>query len=244
VLRLKDGAGTTFAIRAEQVTRRPGDSRPLMTNVSVTTDKPDKVRPLRYECARAEIIARPLLEAGIVIELRLIRRDERPVLEYNPRARDYSRPLEKDTLSLDGLMMPDRIVAEWKALTPQQVLDMDDDIPVLRPYEDQRIGFARTMSAFRRKVHALIHYRTAFSLSMLVTVVLGATLGVVFRGSRALVAFLVAFIPFGIVAIALVRGRQVAESEGGELLGLSIIWGTLLAVAIADGLVMRFGVRR
>lgn len=73
---------------------------------------------------------------------------------------------------------------------------------------------------------------------------MGAALGVAFRGGRALAAFGLAAIPFGVVFVVLVAGRQTAEKPGTELLGAAIIWGGLLAVALGDALLLRVGVRR
>jgi hypothetical protein len=67
---------------------------------------------------------------------------------------------------------------------------------------------------------------------------------VIFRGSRALAAFGLACIPFGIVTILMLMGRQLTESSGTETIGPYVIWGGLALVGVTDGFILRFGVRR
>jgi lipopolysaccharide export LptBFGC system permease protein LptF len=109
---------------------------------------------------------------------------------------------------------------------------------------DKRIGLQKAGAKQRRKVSSLIHFRLGFTSSVLVTVLMAAALGVIFRGARALAAFGLACVPFGSVAILMVMARQLGEKEGTEMLGPILTWGGLACVAAADMLILRLGVRR
>jgi hypothetical protein len=84
----------------------------------------------------------------------------------------------------------------------------------------------------------------SFASSALVTILMGAALGVIFRGARALAAFGLACIPFATVAVLISMGKQMTESETSHALGPFLIWGGLALVAVADVVILRFGVRR
>jgi lipopolysaccharide export LptBFGC system permease protein LptF len=201
-------------------------------------------KPIRYLAERGEIIARPLGKTEAAIEVRLIADATAPVLEYNPRAEDYNKPIPKQTTSLDGLLLPQAVKDEVAQLTRQAVVDPSVDLGLEEEMLDKRIGLQRATGSFRRKVAALIHFRLGFSVSVLVTVLMGAALGVIFRGARALAAFGLAFVPFAIVGIMMLMGRQLGEHAGTEAVGVAIIWGGLLLVGLGDGLILRIGVRR
>jgi hypothetical protein len=85
-----------------------------------------------------------------------------------------------------------------------------------------------------RRISAIINERAAFSASVLVLVILGAALGVVFRGSHMIIAFGVSFLPSVLVIVAIVMGRQLAQNAATHLLGLTVMWSGIGAVALLD----------
>jgi hypothetical protein len=78
----------------------------------------------------------------------------------------------------------------------------------------------------------------------LLTVLMGAALGVIFRGARALSAFALAMIPFFSVLILMVLGKHLTQEETTVQIGPYVTWGGLLAVLVADAIIIRVGVRR
>jgi len=73
---------------------------------------------------------------------------------------------------------------------------------------------------------------------------MGAALGIVFRGSQILAAFAVAMIPFLSIGLVLVLGQKLAEDAHTMVLGLPVMYGGLALVLLADCLIIRLGVRR
>ena len=194
--------------------------------------------------ASAKLLARPIGEGQTLVELELNQAPDRPVLEYNPRVGDYATPREKEALRLDGLLVPASVLEQVEQYTPALVIDPDAALPTSDVLEDSRAGLRRAADKLRRKVGGLIHFRLGFASSPLVTILMGAALGVIFRGSRALAAFGLACIPFGIVTILMLMGRQLTESSGAEAIGPYVIWGGLALVGVADVIILWLGVRR
>jgi hypothetical protein len=110
--------------------------------------------------------------------------------------------------------------------------------------ENSRIGLQRAVEKFRRKVGALIHFRLGVCGNVLVAIVMGAILGVMFRGSHMLVAFGLSVVPGAIAVILLVMGKQLGEHQGAESVGRFVTWGGMAALAAADLIILRLGVRR
>jgi hypothetical protein len=77
-----------------------------------------------------------------------------------------------------------------------------------------------------------------------VTLVMGAALGVIFRGARILAAMLLALIPFFSVFIMLVLARQLTQQPETHLIGPPLTWASLLFVFLADLVILRVGVKR
>jgi len=214
----------------------------------------------RYAAPRAELLTRPLRGGrASMTELRLQRVGQQRVQEYPPgpaasepdsaagsRSAIPPAPVmrESASISLDGLQIPEHILAEAERWSPESLLDPGIELPLPGPLADRRAGMWAAAAEFRRKVTALIHFRIGYSLSPLVTVVLGAALGVIFRGARALAAFGLACVPFGTVTVLMIMGRNLAQNTGTEPAGVAVIWGGLIALLVANLAVIRLGVQR
>jgi len=74
----------------------------------------------------------------------------------------------------------------------------------------------------------------SFSASVLVLIILGAALGIVFRGSHVLTAFGISFVPMLFVIIMIVTGKQLAHNPGTSWLGLLTMWSGIFVVAVLD----------
>ncbi|MFQ5807532.1 MAG: hypothetical protein ACE5I3_13885, partial [Phycisphaerae bacterium] len=239
---LCDTNAARFEITAESCV--PGQKELLLAGAKVAKYDPASKRPTRYAAATAKLIAGPIATGGTLVALELNRTPDQPVLEYNPRSVDYETAREKESLRLDGLLLPQHVLDEMEQYGPAAVIDTDTVLPTNIALEDARIALRRAADKLRRKVGGLIHFRLGFAGSALVTILMGAALGVIFRGSRALAAFGLACIPFGIVTVLMLMGRQLTENVGTETLGPYVIWGGLALVGLADGFIVQFGVRR
>lgn len=207
-------------------------------------------RPTIYRAAETRLEARAGVDGVSLIELSLLETDGRPVLTQRPQAANYNKPEESSAERIDGLRIPETILAELQEITPQRVADRSTTLPIDESLDwgkalaAQRRELADKVAAERRKVISVLHFRMSFAGSALVTVLMGAALGVLFRGGQALAAFGIACIPLGAVTILIMMGRQLAENAGGETVGALVIWGGLALVALADGLILLIGVKR
>lgn len=246
---LFDVAGSRYSLTAASAISRPPPNRgrPRLRDVEIVIHKEGQTRPLRYLSPWVEIIATALpdetkkIQALVTLHLRGT--PETSVLEFNPRADDYERARPKDDVMLDGLLLPEAVRQTMAGIDRAAVLDSNKPLPLGNMLEDARTGLRSGAAEFRREVMSLIQFRLASSAAILVTVVMGAILGIMFRGAHILAAFGLSFIPVFAVALVIIRGRQVYERES-EPIGLVVIWGGLLLVALLDGLLLRLGVRR
>jgi hypothetical protein len=87
-----------------------------------------------------------------------------------------------------------------------------------------------------RQARAEIHVRLAYSSSCLLMVMLGAALGLIFRGGQFLTAFAIATVPCTIVIVFLLMGKGMAKKMEGHS-GLVAIWGGIVILAVATSIV-------
>jgi lipopolysaccharide export LptBFGC system permease protein LptF len=239
---LHDANGARYEITADSCVA--GEQRLLLAGAKVAKHEPPRERPTRYVAAEARLTAAASAPGETLVELELSATPDQPVLEHNPRAVDYETAREKESLRLEGLLLPQRVLDQMERYSPAAVIDADVALPEDSALADAQGALRRSADKLRRKVGGLIHFRLGFASSALVTILMGAALGVIFRGSRALAAFGLACIPFGIVTILMLMGRQLTESSGTETIGPYVIWGGLALVGVTDGFILRFGVRR
>lgn len=240
-LLLTDSHDREYALRCERVNRKHRGL--ILSEVSLAVQPPDQTRPTRYEAAQAELVVAPFANE-LLVEIRLVQTAGRDVLEYNPRTGNYDVPRHKPTISLDGALIPAEVYREMERYTPAAVVDPDATLPIEGDLADKRIGLQKAARHVQRKITGTIHFRLGYTTSVLVTALMGAALGVIFRGARALAAFALAMIPFFSVMILMVLGRQLTEDQHTSPLGPLVTWGGLAAVLIADLVIMRLGVRR
>ncbi|MGE0482147.1 MAG: hypothetical protein AB7Q17_16930, partial [Phycisphaerae bacterium] len=202
----------------------------------------DETGPTLYRAARGQLSGRPLPDGRMVVELRLLQTPEQPVLETNPRAGAGRKPLEKPSLNLDPIELPASALAT--ELTPARVLAAAP-LPVqLVELDDARAALAREARETQRKVAAQIHFRLGAATAVPAAVLMAAVLGLIFRGGRALGAFLLACVPFGCVVILMAMGSQLTKGELTQNLGLLVIWGGVAGMYAGTLLLAQLGVRR
>jgi len=201
-------------------------------------------QPLFYEAPRAALCLEETSTGQMRLELSL-RATDRPVREHLPRASDYQIGRETANVTLvDRFFVPKEIVEEVAAVSDADLLGPATDLELSPQLSKQRAALVKEAARQRRKMASVIHFRLGSAFSALVTVLMAAALGVIYRGARALAAFGISCIPFGVVAILMVMARQLAENERTEVLGPVLTWGGLAAVGLLDLLIIRQGVRR
>ncbi len=244
---LHDEEGARYEISAASAVPS-GPSQLVLSEVSVTRHPVARGigqtrPPMRYQAARAKLRVRTRTEASRV-ELELSEIADQPVLEFIVREDGYATQREKKSVRVDDLLLPEYVGVRMEPCTAAAVLDPLAELPTDDDLEHHRKRLQESAQLLQRKIAGVIHFRMSFASSALVTVLMGAALGVIFRGSRALAAFGLACIPFATVAILISMGKQMTESEASHALGPLLIWGGLALVALADVLILRFGVRR
>jgi lipopolysaccharide export LptBFGC system permease protein LptF len=102
-----------------------------------------------------------------------------------------------------------------------------------------KLSFGRTK--LLAKLQSEIHGRASFAISCLVLVMIGCSLGMLFRTSNFLSAFAVSFIPAMFSVALIVTGQQVcSHARNSAALGLTFIWGgNALVLLLAMGLIAK-----
>lgn len=196
----------------------------------------------RYEAPEVRFIPRTLKNQEPMIEIRLLAKPEAPVRQvYIRNGAELVR--EKPTVSLDGYKAPREALEMMRTLTPQAVLS-DAELPTDERLGEDRPSLRATARNVKLKVDSLVHSRLSYSISALVTVLMGAVLGVMFRGGHPLAAIGLACIPLGVVLILGKTGQNMAAAEKLHIAGIAVMWGILAAMAGADWVMLRLGIRR
>lgn len=238
-VRLETERGRTFAVQGGATERSARGLTILDARVEI--QRPDEPIPTVYRAPRVELRARPLPSGYVPVEIRLLRSAQQDVVELDPRT---GEPLRRPTLSLDGASLSDEFLQTLARYTPAAILDPTVPLPAEDVLGDQRIGLQKGAHEMRLRVGATIHFRLALCASALATALMGAALGALFRGARALAAFALAMIPFFSVGFLMVLGRQLTEEPGTSVLGPFVTWGGLALVLVADLIILRVGVQR
>ena len=238
---LFDESGREYRITCDSV--RPDKRGLTLTHGRVAVFSPARAPTTTYEAARVELRTRPW-PSQILVEINLLRTADQDVLERDARAGRNEPPRRKPTTNLDGAIVPAEIMHEVEQYPAAAVLDPNVPLPTGEELGYKRVSLQKAGFELQRKIAAAIHFRLGYTGSILVTILMGAALGVIFRGSRALAAFGLATIPMFSVMILMMLGRKLTEDALTAPIGPLVIWGGLLAVLVADVVIMRVGVRR
>ncbi|MFA5863633.1 MAG: LptF/LptG family permease [Phycisphaerae bacterium] len=122
-------------------------------------------------------------------------------------------------------------------LSSNSPYNFNDDLNKKRAYLS--FGKAETI----RKGIAEIHTRLAYSFSALVLLILGASLGIIFKGGHFVSAFGLSFIPLMIVVVLIMTGKQLTAA-GSLNMGMGVIWLGLAIVALANLVILGKFLRR
>jgi len=241
---LSDERGFQYAVRA---TPLRGRAALILDDVHVSYKRPGLARPTEYEAPRGAISIAPGPRADgppATLSITLTRTPEKPVRvrERLSDAPESVRESEEELLS--GLSVPREALDAWAAIDDGTIADPDIPLPPLDSVEKVRESVFAEVSKTSGQIRGVLHWRFATAASALVTVIMGAALGVIFRGAHALAAFALACMPFGAVTILINLARGITERAGGEVIGPSVSWGSLGAILLVNLLILRFGVRR
>lgn len=218
-----------FTLHADAAARVPREGSIQFTAVTIEEDRRGSRRTYTADRAILE------LGRGDTLEECEIRIDV-----YDVRIVDGQRRFQraKDRLGPIGIAAD---LKERVARIPQNDLlqpaaaQADED-----PWAVMRLKAVEERAQTLRAITGTIHQRMAFSVSVIFLVTLGAVLGIFFRGSQAVTAFGISFVPSLVVIVTIVMGKQMASNAPTHTAGLMLIWsGIVLVVAIDAWLLTR-----
>jgi lipopolysaccharide export LptBFGC system permease protein LptF len=154
------------------------------------------------------------------------------------------KQIAKTEYEPESVRLPSSVVQRATAITDADVFDVNKALGLSPRLERGRASLAEARVRLANHIVGLIHSRLAFSASVLVLVILGASLGIIFRGGQVLTAFVISFIPGLFVTVLNIMGRQMSEKEPIALIGLIVMWAALGVVALADAIVLKRFLRR
>lgn len=221
---------STLVITGESAMRISGDDGFEIVNAVIEQTRGDMRRTHRARRATIESI-RSVPDDRV--ELR--------VEAYGVRVIEGEREYDRERETLGPLPLPATMKASLGEAALDELLtmpDLDDSIK-----KRQRDAVNWVEGTYRRIV-ATLHERIAFTFSVLVLVLLGASLGTVFRGAHAATAFGISFIPSVLVIVLIVTGKQMAQNAGTFGVGLGLMWSGIAAVVVLDYVAMTKWLRR
>jgi lipopolysaccharide export LptBFGC system permease protein LptF len=153
--------------------------------------------------------------------------------------------LARSQQSLGPVDLPPALVERVSQISDEQLLEgsfgsEDPKSPTAR----KRAAAIEARGETMRRIAATLSERAAFSVSVFVLVLLGAVLGIVFRGSQAMVSFGISFVPSLFVIITIVMGKQMALNSTTHGTGLALMWIGIAIVAVLDWWTMTKVLRR
>ena len=185
----------------------------------VDRNEPDDPRPGVYLQANGNVeIHDPLAPGGIV-------RDDRR--------------------NLPSIRVPQDVIERSRDFTEAKLLNTDlETLGLSEDIDEDRQDLLDRADKLGRDIIGVMHSRMAFSLSVFSLVILGAALGIVFKGSQVLVAFGISFVPSLFVIVMIMMGKQLIEKSPSPTNGLILIWSGIVIVTLVDVYVMMRVVRR
>lgn len=240
-LDLVDQDGISYRLAGRSTVLEDKALRIVDPNLAVAAA--DATLPTWYQAGEALLRVETTPTGESELTLVLSRAGDKDALVFEPRGRRYAEPKARPSFRFGPLRIPDAVTERVAAVLPGQIIDPDFAMaldPALTQGRDKLQSDARK---WVRKVAATLHFRFGLSSCGIVVIVMGAALGLCFRGSRALSAFAVALIPLFAMLALMLTGRALTEGEATAAAGPLVTWGGLLGTAVIDLLIIRLGVR-
>jgi lipopolysaccharide export LptBFGC system permease protein LptF len=154
--------------------------------------------------------------------------------------------LRRERERLDRVALDEAVIEEALRYTNDQLLDVaSGSLGLGALIEKAREKLVVEVDEIRRDIIDTFQSRMAFSMSVFVLVILGAVLGILFRGAHVLTAFGISFVPSLFVVSTIIMGKQLVGSPGtSTTAGVVVIWSGILIVAGVDLFVMTRVLRR
>jgi len=147
---------------------------------------------------------------------------------------DGGRAIEKNAERIGPLPMPEDVLQRAFALSGAALLDGTNASAERPVVVECRRRALDKRDEVARKIAGIMHERLTYSISVLGLVILGAGLGIVFRGAHVVTAFGISFVPLLFVIVAIVAGKQLAGNAGSHIAGLAVMWSGIFVVGGID----------
>lgn len=177
------------------------------------------------------------------LSLRLEGSAENPVVETS-LGPGGPRPRRHREVRLDPFNLPTELLGPALNVTEAQAVAREFPMPLSAAAAKARAGLVAKSARLERKVVATLNSRFCYATSALVTIIMGAILGMMFRGSQALAAFALSCLPLMVIILMLLVGNQMAMSPGKVLAGAIVMWSGVIGLGLADLILIRVGVSR
>ena len=229
---VSDIARTSEVAAASAV--RFGDGSGLqLTDVTIEEHERGRVRTCR--AARADVeIAR-----GDTVDDTGVR-----VVAYDVRIDADGQTIERPKETFGPYDLPAGALAEVRAMSADALLTPQSGLTEGHPITRKQHAAAKVRGQTSRRIDSILSERFAFSASVLTLVILGAVLGIVFRGNHAIVSFGISFVPSLFVLVTVVTGKQMAQNQGTQIIGLATMWAGIAIVALLDAWTLTRVLRR
>lgn len=144
---------------------------------------------------------------------------------------------ERKDPSVGPFPAPGDVLVQAQGISLDRLLSEDPSLDMNRQISKIRGEVTKEKRDISGKCIAEIHSRASYSFSALVLLLLGAGLGIIFRGGHFVSAFGLSFIPVLVVVVMIMTGKQLSGA-GIEYLGVPVIWLGVILVALADVVVL------
>jgi lipopolysaccharide export LptBFGC system permease protein LptF len=222
-----------YVVTARNGGRVPGEGDLELLDVTIEEQRTDRRRRITGDRAFIRVVrGDTLAESGLRIDV------------HNARARDGADWIQRTKETLGPVMLDPELVAELEQMSDADLLAASRMPEEGDPLARRREKAENTRAEALRRIVGTIHERTAFSISVVVLVTLGAALGIILRGSHVMTAFGISFVPSLFVIVTIVMGKQMSHNAPTHVLGLLVIWGGIGLVAALDAWTLTRVLRR
>ncbi|MBI1825513.1 MAG: LptF/LptG family permease [Planctomycetes bacterium] len=240
LISLANSSGT-LALRSNVAALISDDGGVEMTEAGIIEGRGDHVRKLNAGRVLIEVVRGDMpSETGFRVE------------GYEVRSSDRNTPaISKEAFGI--FAVPQSVIDEVAAKSNDDLIRCVGKAPAgaqqtsfhaRDAVAERRAEVMDERSELERRIIATMHERSAFSVSIFVLVILGAALGIIFRGAHVLTAFGISFIPSLVVILCIVMGRQMAINARTHDTGLMLMWAGIALVAVIDVVTLTKVLRR
>ncbi len=231
----------TLWVDKDKFRQHAKDGRIILEGNIAIQSTPKHGTPVKYLPKSAVITATALsdeLPPKLGVEMKDVKVTE-------VRDKDSTRFTYHDRWEIGPFNVPEEVLASAseEKISINTLLSSDRDFNFNDDMRNKLSFVNREKEGTISKSLAEIHSRLSYSFSALVLLLLGAGLGIIFRGGHFVSAFGLSFIPMMVVVVMIMTGKQLSTS-GLVQTGLGVIWLGVAVVALANCIILGKFLRR